>query len=143
MTTYKHTQPGTLILVIAIALLCLLAYLFYASGSAFVTGILGAVVLVLFSFSSLTVVLTDGHLSFHFGWGIYKKRVALADITNVTVVKNKWWHGWGVHSYGKGWIYNVSGFDAVEVHLKDGSQFRLGSDEAEALKQALTQHLAR
>jgi len=35
------------------------------------------------------------------------------------------------------WIYNVSGFDAVEIKLKNGKTYRIGTDESQKLEQAI------
>jgi hypothetical protein len=37
----------------------------------------------------------------------------------------------------KMWIYNVSGFDAVEIKMKDGKTYRIGTDEPEKLEQTI------
>ena len=34
-------------------------------------------------------------------------------------------------------IYNVSGFDAVEIQLKNGKIYRIGTDEPKKLEQAI------
>jgi hypothetical protein len=34
-------------------------------------------------------------------------------------------------------LYNVSGMDAVEIHLRSGQHFRIGTDEPELLAAAL------
>jgi hypothetical protein len=54
-------------------------------------------------------------------------------------VKNKWYFGWGVRRWfwPKMWIYNVSGFDAVEIVLKNGNIYRIGTDEPEKLERAI------
>jgi len=38
---------------------------------------------------------------------------------------------------GRYWVYNVSGLEAVEVTLRSGKRFRIGTDEPEALLTAL------
>jgi hypothetical protein len=43
----------------------------------------------------------------------------------------------GIHLSRFGWLYNVSGFDAVAIILKSGKRFALGTDEPDALLQAL------
>jgi hypothetical protein len=35
------------------------------------------------------------------------------------------------------WIYNVSGFDAVEIKLKNGKVYRIGTDEPKKLEQTI------
>jgi len=36
-------------------------------------------------------------------------------------------------------IFNVSGFDAVEIKMKNGKIYRIGTDEPEKLKNVVTQ----
>jgi hypothetical protein len=38
-------------------------------------------------------------------------------------------------------MFNVSGLDAVEIELKGGGTFRVGTDEAEELERAITQRI--
>jgi len=38
-------------------------------------------------------------------------------------------------------MYNISGLDAVELRLKKGGVFRIGSDEPQRLEEALKQAL--
>ena len=38
---------------------------------------------------------------------------------------------------GKYWLWNVSGFRAVELVFKDGKRFRIGTDEPESLIRAI------
>ena len=52
----------------------------------------------------------------------------------------RWWWGWGVRYYGQGWLYNVSGLDAVEIRLKSGKHIRIGTDEPEALVAEIRDH---
>ena len=37
----------------------------------------------------------------------------------------------------EGWLYNVSGMEAVEIALRSGKMLRIGSDEASVLADAL------
>ena len=41
------------------------------------------------------------------------------------------------------WIYNVSGFDAIELTMKNGKIYRIGTDEPEKLEAAIKQVIAR
>ena len=53
-------------------------------------------------------------------------------------MRNKWWYGWGLRWIPGGSMYNVWGFDAVELELRSGKVFRIGSDEPDALLAALS-----
>ena len=37
------------------------------------------------------------------------------------------------------WIFNVSGFDAVEIKMENGKIFRIGTDEPKKLEHAILQ----
>jgi hypothetical protein len=80
-------------------------------------------------------------LRLQFGLGVPRKSVPVADIATVEVTRTRFWDGWGVHRTRRGWLYNVAGFDAVLVRLKDGKSFLVGTDEPRKLKTALDRTL--
>lgn len=138
---YSHKQRGVTILA-ALGLgaaLCLLFGIAFNAPYARLTPFLLAAVLGICAilFSSLTIELSDGVLSWHFGPGLIRKQVASAELTNAVVTETSLIHGWGVHLTRNGWLYNVSGFGAVQITLKSGKTFLLGSDEPEQLCSAL------
>ena len=89
-------------------------------------------------FHSLTIEIADGELRWWFGPGWIRKRVPLATVASAKVVRTSLLEGWGIHYSRFGWLYNVSGFDAVAVTLNNGKRFCLGSDEPETLAAELT-----
>ncbi|HBR81033.1 TPA: hypothetical protein DEA21_05355 [Candidatus Uhrbacteria bacterium] len=97
------------------------------------------IILILFSFSTLQVKIDEAFLSIKFGYGIFKKRFALKEIISAQSVKNHWYCGWGIRVCPRPymWIFNVSGFAAVEIVMKDGKRFRIGTDESERLETAI------
>jgi hypothetical protein len=88
-------------------------------------------------FYSLTVEIDATHLIFRFGIGLIRKRIPLAEIVEVRPVRNSWLYGWGIHRTPHGWLYNVSGWEAVEITLTSGKHLRLGTDEPQRLMQVL------
>ncbi len=146
---YNHTQIGYLMIAITLAVLVLFAHAQIQaraeppsvdSGSNFaITAIMALTIFVLSSFCSLQVIIDDQYLKIKFGFGIYKKKFLLSGIVSAKTVKNKWYYGWGI----RGWlctnmiIYNVSGFDAVEIKLKNGKTYRIGTDESNKLEQTI------
>ena len=44
---------------------------------------------------------------------------------------------WLGHLTPYGWLYNVSGLDAVAITLRDGRKFALGTDDPEGLVTAI------
>lgn len=112
------------------------------SGANFaVTAIMIVILFVLASFSTLTVAVNERFLTVRFGWGIFRKTFPLAEIAAVGKVKNPWYYGWGIRWWfrPKMWIYNVSGFHAVEIRLNTGKIYRIGTDEPEKLEAAIMQ----
>jgi len=138
---YRHKQMGITV-VAALGLgagLCLLFGIAFNAPHARLTLFLLAAVLGICAivFCSLTIELSDRFLSWYFGPGLIRKQVATTEIKDAIVTKSRLVHGWGVHFTSKGWLYNVSVFDAVQIKLKSGKTFLLGSDEPEQLGSAL------
>ncbi len=137
---YQHTQIGKIIwLALLIAFAGSIIAVAFAGAAAVLTLTVAGLLILLIGwiFGSLTVEVAGGDLSWWFGPGFWKKRVAADQIETCETVRNKWWWGWGIRYYGKGWLYNVSGLDAVEIKLADGKFIRIGSDEPEALGEAV------
>lgn len=149
MNTYKHTQVGYLtIAALLIALTAFISMYISAvsevpsvdSGPNFaISTIMILVLLVLSSFTALTVTIIDGNLKIKFGYGIFRKKFALGDIASVKTVRNKWYYGWGIRTWLWPYmrIYNVFGLDAVEIVLKNGKIYRVGTDDPQGLEDAL------
>jgi hypothetical protein len=134
---YRHTQVGYLtLIVILVAALGIVASL-PDNVRPVTLGVAGLMVTVAVLFSSLTVEVSEGELRFHFGPGFWRKRIALGAVTAATPTQNSWWEGWGIRFTPRGMLYNVSGTNAVEIELRSGQRFRIGTDEPEALVQAI------
>ncbi|MBI2618152.1 hypothetical protein HYW58_01745 [Candidatus Kaiserbacteria bacterium] len=154
MTTYRHTQIGYLTLSITLVVLVFFAWLqvtaraeppSYDSGTNFaITAIMALILFILASFSTLTVFIDEQFLKIRFGWGIFRKKFPLSDIATVKKVKNHWYYGWGIRLWfwPKMWIFNVSGFDAIELTMKNGKIYRIGTDESEKLETAIKQAIS-
>lgn len=129
--TYQHTQAATTILVsigvMYMILLGLSAVVHYLTVS---TAILLVVALI---FRSLTIEISESDLAWYFGFGWPRKRVPLSEIASVEPIQISFWNGWGIHYTPHGWLYNVSGYGAVAITLRNGKRFCLGTDEPEEL----------
>lgn len=98
-----------------------------------------AVILILvgFLFHGLTIKVDNRFISWGFGPGIAGKKIALDEIIDAKAVQNTFRHGVGVRITHDGWVYSVSGFSAVQLTLKDGTQYRLGTNDQQGLVAAL------
>ncbi len=133
---YRHTQVGGWLLL-------------FGGGLAAVTGLVGrawtfalaplvvmAVVWALFG--TLTVTVDRDSVSCRFGpLGVIHKRLALADIRRAAAIRTSPLWGWGLRLTPRGWLWNVSGLDAVEFEMTNGTRFAVGTDQPQALIAAL------
>jgi len=126
--TYRHTQPGTLMLLCSVLTGLLVAAVAWRAGqwsSALV--MIGLMLVIDVLFSSLTVEVGEGELRWYFGPGLWRYRLPLADIKDVGIVRNRWWSGWGIRMAPGFRLYNVSGFDAVELRVGPDDVRRIGA----------------
>jgi hypothetical protein len=136
---YQHTQRGYLVYWLTFLPATGLVVVALSKGAAIPFLPVAAILFgVGFLFSSLTVEVTATELGWYFGPGFRRKRIARDDIEKATPVRNEWWWGWGVHLTPRGWLYNVSGLEGVEIALTDGRTLRIGSDEPQSLAKALS-----
>jgi hypothetical protein len=89
------------------------------------------------AFYELTITIDDEILCASFGVGLVRKKVALAEIAACEPIRIRWWYGWGIHLTPYGWLYNVSGLDAVAITLRDGRKFALGTDDPNGFTSAV------
>ena len=137
---YSHKQWGIVILAV-IPLMAVLILVFsdqmYELPAAGLGLLFGTLTISAILFSSMTIEVNESELSWSFGPGVFKRSIALEEIGDCNKVKNPIWMGFGIHAYGTGWIYNVSGLLGIEIELKGGSFVRLGTDEPNYLLQAI------
>ncbi len=140
MVAYHHTQPGYAAAgILGIGIVLLLGAGLIFGWEPAVTAVLFTFVLLFPIFSFMTVEVDDRYLSFRLGLLPLKRRIPLSEIHEVRPVKNRWYHGWGIHMTSGGWLYNVSGMKSVEVHFDSGKSLRIGTDEPNELVSAILQ----
>jgi hypothetical protein len=142
---YRHTQTGWTIwgICLILALLAALGAVAGSEGARVAVAVLLAVVVL---FPSLTVTVDPEGIEVQYGTGVIRRRFPLAEVDTCAPVRNPWWWGWGIKvmwgSGGRpGWLYNISGLEAVELRMKDGRLIRIGTDEPERLSEAIREQL--
>jgi len=141
---YSHTQVGRLLIALVAPMLVLMVVGFYLSG-ALAAAVVALLVLgsVLVMFGSLTVEVSEAEIRLRFGPGPIRKRFAVADIISASAVRTHWYNGWGIRWIPRGWLYNVSGFDAVEMITADNKRYLIGTDEPRELLSAIERARSR
>lgn len=148
--SYTHTQRGGLHWVLWLtAAACLVgAWSAHGDGEAYAVGILLSVAALVgalaLCFYSLTVRDDGDALLVRFGpLPLFQRRVLYALIESVALGRSKFIDGFGVHWVpGRGWTWNLWGFDCVELVL-DGKRLRIGTDDRSGLMAHLQARLQR
>ena len=146
---YEHTQAGwpTRVALLAVAMIFVGSTMLPGPGEVETADALmlvgaAAALVVGWLWSSLTVRVADGALRLKFGLGVPRRTIRLSDIDSLEVTRTRFWDGWGVRRTRRGWLYNVSGYDALLVRRKDGRALLVGTDEPRKLKAALERALS-
>jgi len=144
MIAYRNSQMGYLIIALVVAAMILIFAVtpIEEIGLGHYLLLLGLIIsLVLFY--KLNVVVDHGVIVCSFGQGMISKTIRVAELSSCRVVKVPWYYGWGIRLTPKGWMYNVSGAEAVEVTYKSGKRFTIGSNEAESLCEAIQDEIKK
>ncbi len=138
MIRYHHRQVGSLVLCIGgFTVLLLVSLLYFVEANPVGIAVLFILLLCFGLFWALTVEVTESDVILRFGFGLIRKRFPLGSIVNARAVRNKWYFGWGIRLLPRGWLYNVSGLDAVEIETMDRSVHRIGTDQPSELLRAI------
>ena len=144
---YEHTQKGHLHLIVYSAAVALFVVT-WASLDDLPTMIipyLAACLMVLagWCFKTLTVRDEGEHLAVRFGsLRVFRTCIPYAQMIAVETARSSVIDGWGVHWMpGKGWIYNLWGFDCVRINL-GRKKVRIGTDDPQGLTEFLKTKIA-
>jgi len=133
---YQHTQIGYLRIIVLIIVL----FFFVFMGYPIILLILGVYLALI---STLTVMIEKDFLEVRFGpVGVIRIKFLLKDIESCQAVKNPWYFGWGTRLTPSNWYY-VSGSDAVEIKMKTGKKYRIGTNVPNDLEKAIRQSIER
>jgi hypothetical protein len=139
-------QRGVLILavlgVIAVVDGLVLLWLLVAEGFSMewliVAAPFPAILLVVYLLGGwMTVIVEVDELRLSMGIGLIRRSIPLSEVESCQQVRNSWWYGWGIRLTPRGWLWNVSGLDAVELNYRSGKHFRIGTDEPRRLRDAI------
>ena len=135
---YRNTQFGTVIVgMVAVAIGFCLWMATENSWPPVTVAVLAVLVAILVLFWSLTVEVTLDALRCSFGIGLISKTIPMHQVKNAQQVRNHLYNGWGIRRIYGGWMFNVSGLDAVELTLDSGKKFRIGTNDPEGLLSAI------
>ena len=144
---YEHTQKGGLHLILygsAVGAF-VIAWLCREDQPAMIIGCFAACTMVLacLCFQTLTVRDEGENLAVRFGpLAVFRTDVPYAEITAVEPARSSIIDGWGIHCMpGRGWTYNLWGFDCVRITL-GRKTIRIGTDDPQGLAEFLKAKIA-
>ena len=85
------------------------------------------------------------HLQISFGpIPLFRRKLLYSRLEKVEQSRSRFLDGWGIHlcSHG-GWVWNLWGFDCVDIDSWGGKKFRLGTDDPEGLAAFLESKIPR
>lgn len=97
--------------------------------------------ILLVLFSTLTVTGYPNYIEMRFGIGLIRKKFHYRDIQSCSVQKNPFIYGWGIRKIPGGWLYNVSGSMSVQLDMKNGKMYRIGTAEPQKLDEFIKTRL--
>lgn len=136
---YRHTQVNYWLALITALVLILLSWFLTSQDAPLLPSavVLATGFLTALTFWRLTVVVDDHAVRFWFGWGWPRGSFVISEVREARAVRNPWWYGWGFRWYSGGWLFNVAGRDAVELRMRNGRRYRIGTDEPKRLETAI------
>jgi hypothetical protein len=148
MKTYDENQFGWWIFATLIPLQLIILYYFWkdagpnSMGTSELTAVSLVIVVTVILFYRLNTKITPDLITVSFGIGLLRKRIPIKKIKSVTEVKNPWYFGWGIRFIPNGMMFNISGFNGVEIALNDsGRIIRIGTANSSQLKQEILKRL--
>lgn len=134
---YEHTQKGPIHWILfAVAAGFLATGVFVPERDITIVMGIGATILILagLCFARLTIRDEGEALAIRYGpLPVFHRRLQYCKMGSVERARSDVLDGGGIHYIpGRGWIYNLWGFDCVRIRF-DGAYVRVGSDDVDGL----------
>lgn len=140
MGTKVYKQFGTFSVIVLLPLLLIFLGFFIKSGfSTDPVSIIQLFLVVTFLicfliFYQSTIRISNDSISFSLGIGLVGKTYKFSEIKSCKAVTNSAFNGIGIRMLSNGWLYNVTGLKAIELHFKNRrSIVRIGTDKPEEI----------
>ena len=65
---------------------------------------------------------------------LFRRKLLYSKLEKVGPSRSSWKDGWGIHLSSRGgWVWNIWGYDCVDIASTGGKKLRLGTDDLEGL----------
>lgn len=140
----KFSQFGTVSVLIVLPLLLLFTGMLIKSDLTNSPDFYVHIILVLIFiicllfFYKLTIFVSSSHVTFKLGIGVIRKSYKISDISTCRPVFNSVLNGIGIRMLPNGWLYNVSGLEAIELRFHNkASVVRIGTNKPEEISRLI------
>ena len=142
MTHYERTQHALWMWVLLLAIAAVIGWAWSTDPGVhmLVPAALPIGILVVAGalFTRLTIRVDSTAVRWYFGWGWPGGAIPLSAIDRAEVTRTNLVEGFGIHwTIWHGWLWNASGFQAVEIFKTDGGRVTLGTDDPQGLAAAI------
>ena len=144
---YEHDQMAWTILgILAFIMIAITLTFVFADAERESMAVIGTMFAILtlvgILFYRARITINSEKVRFRFGPGLISKSISISEIESCKPVRQSILNGFGIRLTRHGWLYNVSGLDAVEFKLRSGKKIRFGTDEPDRLCAAIKRVLA-
>lgn len=140
MAEHKYIQFGTISLVLMVPVFIMIIIMLFTIG---LKDLIQSLVLILLAvtfliciliFYKMTIQINDTHVIFRMGIGLITREYELSQIKSCRPVRNSPFYGVGIRKIPGGWLFNVTGMEAVEISFKNKKQIvRIGTNKSEEI----------
>jgi hypothetical protein len=96
------------------------------------------IIAVLAMSSRLTTNVDERGVRWAFGFGFPNGAIDAGNIASAQLTQTNFFEGWGIHwTIWHGWVWNVWGFQAVQIFRRDGSSVTIGTDDPQGFLSAI------
>lgn len=140
---YTQSESCTVILgamgvtALVSGLLLLLPGVWSGPAALIIVGVMAFLGVIGYLMRSLTCRVSSKDVSVWFGNGLFRRTVALDDITGARITRYPWYYGIGLRFIPRGWLYNGRGMTAVELELRGRRRLAVGTSNPDALLAAV------
>lgn len=95
-------------------------------------------------FFRMQTTINSNSIKISFGIGLLKFTFNTSNIESIKEIKTPWYYGWGIRFTPIGRLYNIQGFKAVSIDLKEDGRKRtiiIGTKIPEKLIKAIEQNM--
>ena len=141
--SYRHTQVGVLPIILFASITAICIVVAIRSNLAVVWLVNLVIAIVGLGVSYLTTIVSPERVEVIFGPKLFRRRIPVAEIVSAEPALTFPLEGWGIRITGEGMLYNISGDQAVRIHLRSGTSLRIGTDDPAGFTAAIIAAIAR